>query len=141
MTNPLPDFAIAQAFREQSDGDGADKYMRWKYLRKRIMDRARELASQQNGGARGGRRDDHECEQDIDSDRPCPQCVALREQLSATHQPGAVSDVRSVVIATLQRHTKDMEKYSYYSANLGVSEDDYEEVADEITAALQGATR
>lgn len=47
-----------------------------------------------------------------------------------------VSEVRTVVLAVLNRHTTEMEGYGYYSSNPGVPEDSYEEIADEIVAAL-----
>lgn len=36
------------------------------------------------------------------------------------------------IIAILTSHTKEMENYGYFGSNPGVSEDDYEEIADEI---------
>lgn len=38
------------------------------------------------------------------------------------------------IIEILKGHTREMEGYSYFSSNPGISEDDYEEIADEILA-------
>lgn len=50
---------------------------------------------------------------------------------------------REALCAIVQKHlatrTKNMENYSYFSSNPGVSEDDYEEIAAAIAADIQAA--
>ena len=48
------------------------------------------------------------------------------------------SPTKQIIVETLKNHTKEMEGYRYFSSNPGVSEDDYEEIADEIVAQLVG---
>lgn len=52
---------------------------------------------------------------------------------------------RAELCAIVQKHltawTKEMENYSYFSSNPGVSQDDYEEIAAEIAADIQAARR
>ncbi|HDS1228104.1 TPA: hypothetical protein QEF71_002268 [Stenotrophomonas maltophilia] len=43
---------------------------------------------------------------------------------------------RALVLQILSSHTTEMEGYSYFSSNPGIPEDHYEEIADEIVAAL-----
>ncbi|HEL4296687.1 TPA: hypothetical protein UM674_000616 [Stenotrophomonas maltophilia] len=43
---------------------------------------------------------------------------------------------RAQIVKILQGHTTEMEGYSYFSSNPGIPEDRYEEIADEIIAAL-----
>jgi hypothetical protein len=40
--------------------------------------------------------------------------------------------VRQRIVAVIAKHTREMEGYSYFSSNPGVSEDDYEDIADDI---------
>ena len=44
--------------------------------------------------------------------------------------------MKEIIIKILESHTHEMEGYSYYGSNPGVSEDDYEEIADEIIKAI-----
>lgn len=39
---------------------------------------------------------------------------------------------RDRIIAIIASHTQEMEGYSYFGSNPGVSEDDYEDIAEEI---------
>ena len=41
-------------------------------------------------------------------------------------------EIRERIVAIMSRHTQEMEGYSYYGSNPGISEDDYEDVADDI---------
>lgn len=43
-----------------------------------------------------------------------------------------MSITKEKIIEILKAHTEDMEGYSYFGPNMGVPEDDYEEIADEI---------
>lgn len=43
---------------------------------------------------------------------------------------------RSLILKVLAAHTTEMEGYSYFSSNPGIPEDEYEEIADEVIAAL-----
>lgn len=40
--------------------------------------------------------------------------------------------LRDKIIKVIQRCTKEMEGYSYFGSNPGVSEEDYEDASDEI---------
>jgi hypothetical protein len=40
--------------------------------------------------------------------------------------------IRDRIIAIIDKHTREMEGYSYCGSNPGVSVDDYEDVADDI---------
>ena len=40
--------------------------------------------------------------------------------------------LRDKIIAVIDRHTKEMEGYSYFGSNPGVSTDDYDDIADDI---------
>lgn len=40
--------------------------------------------------------------------------------------------IRDRIVAIISGYTREMEGYSYFGSNPGVSEEDYEEVADEI---------
>ena len=40
--------------------------------------------------------------------------------------------IRDRIIAVIDRHTREMEGYSYCGSNPGVSVDDYEDIADDI---------
>jgi hypothetical protein len=42
------------------------------------------------------------------------------------------NEIRNRIIALISKHTREMEGYSYYGSNPGVSEDDYEDIADDI---------
>ena len=41
-------------------------------------------------------------------------------------------EIRRRIVEIMDRHTKEMEGYSYFGSNPGIAEDDYEDVADEI---------
>ncbi len=43
---------------------------------------------------------------------------------------------KALIMKILEKYTREMEGYSYFSSNPGVSQDDYEEIADEIIDAL-----
>lgn len=43
------------------------------------------------------------------------------------------------ILEILKSHTKEMEGYSYFGSNPGVSEDDYDDIAKEIIAVIKGA--
>jgi hypothetical protein len=47
--------------------------------------------------------------------------------------------VRDRMVAIMARYTREMEGYSYFGSNPGISADDYEEVADEIMQEMMGA--
>jgi hypothetical protein len=40
--------------------------------------------------------------------------------------------IRDRIVDIISRHTREMEGYSYFGSNPGVSVDDYEDVADDI---------
>ena len=40
--------------------------------------------------------------------------------------------IRDRIVAVMARHTQEMEGYSYYGSNPGISEDDYEDIAEEL---------
>jgi hypothetical protein len=44
--------------------------------------------------------------------------------------------IRRVIEKALATHTREMEGYSYYGSNPGISEDDYDDVAESIMTAL-----
>lgn len=46
-------------------------------------------------------------------------------------------ELRDKIVAVIDRYTKEMEGYSYYGSNPGISEDDYEDVADDLMAAFK----
>ena len=56
----------------------------------------------------------------------------FNEDPEYTQISAADKAVRDRIIAVIARYTKEMESYSYFGKNPGVSEDDYEDVADEI---------
>lgn len=56
----------------------------------------------------------------------------FNEDPEYTQISAADKAVRDRIIAVIARYTKEMEGYSYFGKNPGVSEDDYEDVADEI---------
>jgi len=60
--------------------------------------------------------------------------VELDEPASPAQEAPQASELRSVIIEILKRHTREMEGYNYFGSNPGVSEDDYEEIADEVIA-------
>lgn len=41
------------------------------------------------------------------------------------------------VMSILSKHTQEMEGYSYYGSNPGISEDDYDSVAEDLIAAFE----
>ncbi len=45
-------------------------------------------------------------------------------------------NLRDSIIEVLCQHTREMEGYSYFQSNPGVSQDDYEEIAYEILDML-----
>lgn len=45
--------------------------------------------------------------------------------------------IRDKLEAVLSKFTREMEGYSYYGSNPGISEDDYEDVAEEIMEAFK----
>jgi len=48
-----------------------------------------------------------------------------------------ITTLRDVLIAALKNNTRNMENYSYFGKNPGVSEDDYETVTDEVMAYME----
>ncbi len=40
--------------------------------------------------------------------------------------------IRDRIVAVMAKHTQEMEGYSYYGSNPGISEDDYEDIAEDI---------
>lgn len=44
--------------------------------------------------------------------------------------------VRRAIEKALSTHTREMEGYSYFGSNPGISEDDYDDVAESIMTAL-----
>lgn len=46
-------------------------------------------------------------------------------------------NTRRIIESVLERYTKDMENYSYYGSNMGVSENDYDDIAEDIMTALE----
>lgn len=50
---------------------------------------------------------------------------------------GAGADkLKAAILAALEKRTKEMEGYSYFGSNPGVDDDDYEDVADDVIAAI-----
>lgn len=45
-------------------------------------------------------------------------------------------ELRRRIEELLSKHTREMEGYSYYGSNPGISEDDYEDVAEDIMTEL-----
>jgi hypothetical protein len=45
--------------------------------------------------------------------------------------------VRRAIERVMEKYTIDMENYSYYGSNMGVSENDYEEIAEEVMDVLE----
>lgn len=45
-------------------------------------------------------------------------------------------NVRRAIELVLEKYTKDMENYSYYGSNMGCSENDYDDIAEDIMSAL-----
>jgi hypothetical protein len=45
--------------------------------------------------------------------------------------------IRDRIVAIIDRHTREMEGYSYFGRNPGVAVDDYEDIADDIMKELQ----
>ncbi|WP_164241969.1 hypothetical protein [Stenotrophomonas maltophilia] len=45
-------------------------------------------------------------------------------------------ELKARIISILSGHTREMEGYSYFSSNPGIPEDEYEEIADEVIAAI-----
>lgn len=45
-------------------------------------------------------------------------------------------ELKARIISILSGHTREMEGYSYFSSNPGIPEDEYEDIADEVMAAL-----
>lgn len=46
------------------------------------------------------------------------------------------TELKARIISILSGRTREMEGYSYFSSNPGIPEDEYEEIADEVIAAL-----
>lgn len=46
-------------------------------------------------------------------------------------------NVRRIIESVLERYTKDMENYGYYGCNMGVSENDYEDIAEDVMTELE----
>ncbi len=44
---------------------------------------------------------------------------------------------REKIKAILDDHTREMEGYCYFGSNPGISEDDYDEIVDEIIETLE----
>lgn len=40
--------------------------------------------------------------------------------------------IRDRIVAVIAKRTREMEGYCYFSSNPGISEDDYEDIADDI---------
>lgn len=45
--------------------------------------------------------------------------------------------VRRAIELVLEKYTTDMENYSYYGSNMGCSEDDYDDIAEEVMDVLE----
>lgn len=45
-------------------------------------------------------------------------------------------ELRKRIEEIMDQHTREMEGYSYYGSNPGISEDDYDEVAEDIMTEL-----
>jgi hypothetical protein len=41
-------------------------------------------------------------------------------------------EIKAIIITVLNNYNREMEGYSYFGSNMGVPEDDFEEVADSI---------
>ena len=54
------------------------------------------------------------------------------EDAEFTQISAADKAIRDRIIAIIDRHTRDMEADSYYGSNYGVSQHDYDDIADEI---------
>lgn len=46
---------------------------------------------------------------------------------------------KKIIVSVLESRTKEMEGYCYYGSNPGVSQDDYEEIAEEIVEQFNSA--
>lgn len=46
-------------------------------------------------------------------------------------------NTRRMIESVLERYTIDMENYSYYGSNMGVSENDYDDIAEDIMTKLE----
>jgi hypothetical protein len=46
-------------------------------------------------------------------------------------------NIRSIIERVLERYSKDMENYSYYGSNIGCSENDYDDIAEDIMTELE----
>lgn len=60
----------------------------------------------------------------------------IGEEFGTNTMTKAEHEMRERIIKIISRHTREMEGYSYFGSNPGVSEDDYDEVADDIMAAF-----
>lgn len=58
-----------------------------------------------------------------------------------TEQKTEVRTLKSILIETLNKYTKEMEGYCYFTSNEGVSVDDYEDIVDEALAEAEKAVR
>ena len=45
--------------------------------------------------------------------------------------------MKDKIIKILNRYTEEMEGYSYFSSNPGISESDYEEIAEQIVKLIR----
>lgn len=52
------------------------------------------------------------------------------------HERERLSGLKLIILEVLKSYEKDMENYGYFGANMGVSEDDYEEIADKVVSRL-----
>ena len=46
-------------------------------------------------------------------------------------------NVRRAIELVLEKYTRDMENYSYYGCNMGCSENDYDDIAEEVMDVLE----
>lgn len=64
--------------------------------------------------------------------------VYIDELIDALRESQArEAKLRETIIQKLNERTKNMEYYDYFGSNMGVSEDDYEEIADAVCEALK----
>lgn len=70
-------------------------------------------------------------------DYPCTECAAP----TAAQKEGATEQdaLKAAIVASLNNWETEMEGYSYFCSNPGVKRDDYEDIADEVVAAMSAA--
>lgn len=79
---------------------------------------------------------------EIDKFRDLPGLVRrlVDDYLSAVKEAEALRQerdgLRDLIIKTMNSYVKEMEGYSYFGSNPGIDDDDIEEIADEIIAAI-----